>query len=90
MSDWNKKPHIFIPSLAHFPFSINICILDFMRVRFWKENILLRVSPIFSLIHSRVFDFIHFYFRLYSLFQSFIIVFILNMILLDYLVSMSS
>ena len=52
--------------LAHlwpiFHLRINICILDLMRVWFWKENTLLRLSPLFFLIHSRVFDFVPFYF----------------------------
>ena len=52
--------------LAHlwpfFHLCINICILDLRRVRFWKENTLLRVSPLFFLSHSRVFDFVPFYF----------------------------
>ena len=33
-----------------------------MRVQFWTENTLLRVSPLFFLSHSRVFDFVSFYF----------------------------
>ena len=56
--------------LAHlwpiFHLRINICILDLMRVRFWKKNTLLRVSPLFFLSHSRVFDFVPFLLWIWS------------------------
>ena len=39
-----------------------MCILDISRVRFFKENTLLRVSPLFFLSYSRVFYFVPFYF----------------------------
>ena len=59
---WSIKLRIFSPSLAHFPMLINMCILDFFRVRFFRENTLLRVSPPFFLNHFRVCDFSYFKF----------------------------
>ena len=47
------------------PFSVAYiyrCSLGIIRVWLWRENTLLRVSPLFFLSHHRVFDFVPFYF----------------------------
>ena len=57
MSGWNSKKQFLSPSFAHFPKPINICILDFIRVRFLRENTLLTVSPLLFLNHLGFFIF---------------------------------
>ena len=63
ISEWNNKLFILSPSLAHFPFTYKYMYYRLVEGSvFGKENTLLRVSPLFFLSHSTVFDFVPFYF----------------------------
>ena len=54
---------MFEPIISQFPLPINRYFADISRVRFFRENTLLRVSPLFFLNRFRFCDFVHFSFE---------------------------